>query len=71
MRIAIATIAVFAAASAAFAHDVDPTKLPLGDGKLSSVPQGRLNSGPATPTPAAAARAMPGRGSTRPPAPST
>ena len=39
MRIAIATIAVFAAASAAFAHDVDPTKLPLGDGKLSSGPK--------------------------------
>ena len=45
MRIAVATIAAFAATSAmlatsaALAHSPDPTHLPLGDGKLSSGPK--------------------------------
>ena len=38
-RVAVVTIAALAATSAAFAHDVDPTKLPLGDGKLSDSPK--------------------------------
>lgn len=39
MRIAIAITAMLAASSAALAHSVDPTKLPLGDGKLSDGPK--------------------------------
>ncbi len=39
MRFAIATVALFATASAALAHAPDPTHLPLGDGKLSSGPR--------------------------------
>ncbi len=38
MRIAIFAVAALAT-SAVFAHELDPTKLPLGDGKLSSYPK--------------------------------
>ena len=47
-RIAIAAatgLAAMFAAVAASAHEPDPTKLPIGDGKLSDAPQGRLHLG--------------------------